>query len=127
MARHTGMSVSATLGRHISFLNYMYTQNNQASITLGNQAHWNRVLPQGVWRSHTQKVNIYHRNSPLTYQLRMNVMTRYPDYQVYSEDPAPTKLTSLGLVHCQQAQIASDANLPMSPSQGLILSTGIYS
>ena len=49
--------------------------------------------------------------SPLDYiiplhQLRMKVMARYPTHQVYSEEPAFTKPTSLGMANYQQAQIA---------------------
>ena len=43
-------------------------------------------------------------------------MARYPDYQVYSEEPAHTKPISFGLANCQPVQIAKDANLLMSPS-----------
>ena len=34
-------------------------------------------------------------------------------YQVYSEEPAPTNPTSLGMANYQQAQIAKHANLPL--------------
>ena len=37
-------------------------------------------------------------------------MARYPDNQVQSEEPAPTKPKSLGLANCQQAQLAKDVN-----------------
>ena len=51
----------------------------------------------------------------------------YVDYQVYSEEPAPTKPTSLGLANCQQTQIAKDANLPLFPPlKGLSAHASIF-
>ena len=44
--------------------------------------------------------------------LRLDVMARYPGYQVESSDPAPIKPTSLGL----HAKPEKEANLPLSPS-----------
>ena len=46
----------------------------------------------------------------------MDVMVRYPGYQVESSDPAPIKPTSLGLANFQQAKPEKEANLPLSPS-----------
>ena len=43
-------------------------------------------------------------------------MARYPDYQVESSEPAPTRLTSLDLANFQQAKPEKETNLPLSPS-----------
>ena len=53
------------------------------------------------------------------------MMVRYPDYQVYSEEPAHTKPTSLGLANFEQAPIAKDANLPLSTSRSAWLSAQV--
>ena len=49
-------------------------------------------------------------------QLRSDVMSRYPDYQVEPLEPAPNKPTSLGLANFQQAKPEKESNLPLSPS-----------
>ena len=110
--------------------------------TLGEPCALKQCSTQGVQLSRTQKANsVFPGNvttatatqpdlghllkqsgtSPLDYiiplhQLRMKVMARYPNYQVYSEEPAPTKPTLLGMANYQQAQIAKHANLPLSLS-----------